>query len=106
MWAASGWPDRCAGPASRESPPPQRYHHQEESRAAISTGSSWGRSFTATRPDQIWTPDITYIPTGAGFLYLAAVIYIWFWRLVGLQQSVSLPGHSQLRLLVSTGRDA
>ena len=41
------------------------------------------RQFTATRPDQIWTADITYIPTAAGFLYLAVVIDVWSRRVVG-----------------------
>jgi transposase InsO family protein len=31
------------------------------------------RNFTAERPDQVWLSDISYIPTGEGFLYLAAV---------------------------------
>ena len=29
------------------------------------------RQFTAAGPDQLWVADITYVPTGAGFLYLA-----------------------------------
>jgi transposase InsO family protein len=31
------------------------------------------RSFTAERPDQVWLADISYIPTGEGWLYLAAI---------------------------------
>jgi putative transposase len=31
------------------------------------------RSFAAERPDQVWLADISYIPTGEGWLYLAAV---------------------------------
>jgi transposase InsO family protein len=31
------------------------------------------RNFVAEKPDQIWLADITYIPTGEGWLYLAAV---------------------------------
>ena len=41
------------------------------------------RQFTAPGPDQLWVADITYIPTGAGFLYLAAVIDVWSRRVVG-----------------------
>ena len=41
------------------------------------------RDFTATGPDHIWVADITYVPTGAGFLYLAAVIDVWSRRVVG-----------------------
>jgi putative transposase len=31
------------------------------------------RCFTAERPDQVWLADISYIPTGEGWLYLAAI---------------------------------
>ena len=31
------------------------------------------RNFTAEAPDLLWVADITYIPTWAGFLYLAVV---------------------------------
>ena len=32
-----------------------------------------GRSFTAEQPDAVWLADISYIPTGEGFMYLAAI---------------------------------
>jgi len=41
------------------------------------------RQFTADDPDQLWVADITYIPTWAGFLYLAVVIDVWSRRVVG-----------------------
>jgi putative transposase len=41
------------------------------------------RDFTATGPDQLWVADITYIPTGAGFLYLAVVLDVWSRRVIG-----------------------
>jgi transposase InsO family protein len=31
------------------------------------------RNFAAERPDTVWLADISYIPTGEGFLYLAAI---------------------------------
>jgi transposase InsO family protein len=31
------------------------------------------RDFTAERPDTVWLADISYLPTGEGWLYLAAV---------------------------------
>ena len=31
------------------------------------------RNFTAERPDAVWLADISYLPTGEGWLYLAAV---------------------------------
>src|SRR4051812_45967146 len=30
--------------------------------------------FTASAPNQVWLADITYVPTGEGWLYLAAVL--------------------------------
>ena len=32
-----------------------------------------GRRFAAERPDAVWLADISYVPTGEGWLYLAAV---------------------------------
>jgi putative transposase len=31
------------------------------------------RNFTATRPNQLWVTDITFVPTWAGFAYVAFV---------------------------------
>jgi len=41
------------------------------------------RNFTADRPNQLWVADITYIPTAAGFLYLAVVLDAFSRRIVG-----------------------
>src|SRR5690606_11566912 len=41
------------------------------------------RNFTATGPNQLWVADITYIPTRAGFLYLAVVLDAWSRKIVG-----------------------
>lgn len=41
------------------------------------------RDFTADHPNKLWVADITYIPTWAGFLYLAVVVDIWSRRVVG-----------------------
>jgi putative transposase len=41
------------------------------------------RNFTATAPDRLWVADITYIPTWAGFLYLAVVLDVHSRRIVG-----------------------
>jgi len=41
------------------------------------------RQFTADGPDQLWVADITYVPTGSGFLYLAIVLDVWSRRIVG-----------------------
>ena len=41
------------------------------------------RQFEADGPDELWVADITYIPTWAGFLYLAVVLDVWSRRVVG-----------------------
>ena len=41
------------------------------------------RRFSADGPDRLWVADITYIPTWAGFLYLAVVLDAFSRRIVG-----------------------
>jgi putative transposase len=41
------------------------------------------RKFTASAPDQLWVADITYVPTLAGFLFLAVVLDVFSRRVVG-----------------------
>ena len=41
------------------------------------------RSFSAAAPDQLWVADITYLPTAAGFLFLATVLDAFSRRVVG-----------------------
>ena len=41
------------------------------------------RQFYADGPDRLWVADITYIPTWAGFLYLAVVLDVYSRRIVG-----------------------
>jgi putative transposase len=41
------------------------------------------RDFTAERPDELWIADITYVPTRAGYLYLAVVLDAFSRRVVG-----------------------
>jgi putative transposase len=41
------------------------------------------RNFAAEAPDRLWVADITYIPTWAGFLYLAVVLDAYSCRIVG-----------------------
>ncbi len=41
------------------------------------------RDFSATAPNQLWVADITYVPTWAGFLYLAVVLDACSRRIVG-----------------------
>ena len=41
------------------------------------------REFKTGSPDQVWTVDITYIPTGEGWLYLAVVMDLYSRMIVG-----------------------
>ena len=41
------------------------------------------RQFTAQAPNQLWVVDMTYVPTWAGFIYLAIVLDVWSRRVVG-----------------------
>lgn len=41
------------------------------------------RQFKADGPDQLWVADVTYIPTWAGFLYLAIVLDVFTRKIVG-----------------------
>ena len=41
------------------------------------------RRFVADGPNRLWVADITYVPTWAGFIYLAIVLDVWSRRVVG-----------------------
>ena len=41
------------------------------------------RDFTAQQPNRKWAADITYVPTGEGWLYMAAVIDLCSRKIVG-----------------------
>ncbi len=45
------------------------------------------RDFTATRPNQLWVSDFTYIATWTGFVYTAFVIDVYARRIVGWRVS-------------------
>ena len=48
------------------------------------------RQFTATRPNQLWVSDFTYVATWAGFVYVAFVVDVFARRIVGWRVSASL----------------
>ena len=41
------------------------------------------QNFVAARPNQVWLADITYIPTGEGWLYLAVILDLFTRKVVG-----------------------
>jgi transposase InsO family protein len=48
------------------------------------------RQFTATRPNQVWVADFTYVATWRGFVYVAFVVDVFARRIVGWLVSASL----------------
>lgn len=48
------------------------------------------RRFEAKAPNQLWVADITYIPTWAGFLYLAVVLDVFSRKVVGWSMATHL----------------
>ena len=48
------------------------------------------REFRATRPNQLWVADLTYVATWAGFVYVAFVIDVFSRLIVGWRVSSSL----------------
>ena len=55
------------------------------------------RDFSAEGRDRLWVADITYIPTWAGFLYLAVVLDAWSRRVVGW----SMASHLRTELVLA-----
>ncbi|MFC7555546.1 IS3 family transposase [Pseudoroseomonas wenyumeiae] len=62
------------------------------------------RQFTASGPNKVWLADITYIPAGEGWLYLAVVLDLFSRKVVGwamrntMAQELTL---AALRMVVS-----
>jgi putative transposase len=48
------------------------------------------RQFTASRPNQLWVSDFTYVPTVEGFVYTAFVIDVFARRIVGWKVSPAM----------------
>ena len=49
------------------------------------------RDFEATAPNRKWLADLTYVPTGEGWLYLALVLDLYARKLVGWAMSEAMP---------------
>jgi transposase InsO family protein len=61
--------------------------------------------FEATRPDQVWLADITYVPTAEGWLYLATVMDLFSRRILGWAMDASMTEaltHKALLMAVAT----
>ena len=77
-----------AGRSCRREPPQVRHHDGQGWRP--SGADLVERNFTAEAPDRLWVADITYIPTWAGFLYLAVVLDAFSRRIVGWSMATTL----------------
>ena len=54
------------------------------------------RQFQASRPNQLWVADFTYVATWAGFVYVAFVIDVFARRIIGWRVARSM--HAELVL--------
>ena len=57
------------------------------------------RRFKAERPNQAWVSDITYVRTGQGWLYLAAVLDLFSRRIVGWSMDASMSHQLTIKAL-------
>jgi putative transposase len=57
------------------------------------------RTFTAAKPNQKWTSDITYIFTKEGWLYLAVVLDLFSRRIVGWAMSMRITSNLVINAL-------
>jgi len=57
------------------------------------------RNFAAAAPNRLWVADISYIPTWAGFLYLAVVLDVFSRRIVGWAMETCLRTELVLKAL-------
>ncbi|CAA9490039.1 MAG: Mobile element protein, partial [uncultured Rubrobacteraceae bacterium] len=56
-----------------------------------------GRRFISDGPDLLWVADLTYVPTGEGWMYLAFVLDVYSRKIVGW----SMAEHMRAELVVS-----
>jgi len=62
------------------------------------------RNFHADEPNRLWVADITYVPTWAGFLYLAVVLDAFSRRIVGWAMGHDLKAQLVLDAMALTQR--
>jgi putative transposase len=65
--------------------------------AATAAADLVKRDFSAQGPNLLWVADITYVPTWAGFLYVAVVLDAWSRRVVGW----SFASHLRVELVLA-----
>jgi putative transposase len=81
-------------------PLPRRTRTTDSRHAYPIAPNRLGRNFVANRPGQVWLADLTYIPTGAGWLYLAAVLDLHTRKIVGRSMRETLHTEIALQALI------
>lgn len=62
----------------------RRYHRSTQADPRVPAAPNrLAQAFQATAPNQKWLTDVTSIPTGEGWLYLAAVVDLYSRRVIG-----------------------
>jgi putative transposase len=75
----------------------RKFRHTTDSRHDLPVAANLlDRQFEPAGPDQVWSADITYIPTSEGWLYLAVVEDLFSRKIVGW----SMANHLESRLVV------
>ena len=57
------------------------------------------RQFTASRPNELWVADATYVPTREGVLYLAIILDVFARRIVGWSMAARQDSELMVRAL-------
>lgn len=78
----------------------RRYRSTTDSRHALPVAPNvLARAFWAQAPNQTWVGDITFIPTGQGWLYLSVLLDLFSRRVVGWSMGETIDRHLCLSAL-------
>lgn len=70
----------------------RKFVHTTDSKHALPVADNvLDRQFDATAPNRAWVSDITYVRTGQGWLYLAAVMDLFSRKIVGWAMAPAMP---------------
>jgi transposase InsO family protein len=71
--------------------PTRQFTHTTQSKHSLPVAKNvLARRFTTNAPNEAWVSDITYIPTGEGWLFLVAIIDLFSRRVVAWETSDTL----------------
>ena len=65
--------------------------HDERDAGARTAPYLVNRNFSAEGPDELWVADITHVRAGAAWLYLAVMLDVWSWPIVGWAMAPRMP---------------